>query len=83
MRKFTDQDAVGLSELHDLLSAIEAAEKDVMAKVEALIALQHRYLEVVGFKIEPMQGGSVNDYVYRRGDETFVDVDHAMEYAEE
>ena len=71
------------SELSALLSAVEAVEQELREKRDTLLEKQHYYLEAVGFIIEPMQGGFRGDYVYRRGDETFIDADHAMEYAEE
>ena len=71
-----------ITECQRLLAFIDEAECELREKREALLELQHQYLERVGFTIEPLSGGFPGDNIYRRGEETFIDVDHAMEYAE-
>lgn len=72
-----------VSEVYKLLRAIHYARMDVQKASTALLDLQHRYLELEGFTIEPAQGGFAGELVYRQGnDETFLDVTSAVRYAE-
>jgi hypothetical protein len=69
--------------LNDLLGAIDMAEKEYYESRKKMIQAKHDYLKSVGFTIEQMQSGFIGDFVYCRGDSVYVDVDHALEYAED
>lgn len=69
------------SALTDLLGAIDIAEKEYYEKRNKMIEAKHEYLKAVGFTIEQACGGFIGDLVYIRGDEIYLDVDHALEYA--
>ena len=70
-----------------LLKAIEEQEEAVYEERRKLHSLQEDYLLEKGWVIEPVAvGGFLTlgwGFTYSKGNQVFIDIDHAFEYEEE
>ena len=74
------------SELTCLLAALEHQSQKVYSERKILTVMQHDYLIQKGWAIEPCGGAAWSEgyeFSYSKGDEIFLDIDHAMECEEE